>query len=222
MSAVSKIFTVDLCLNSRTIDFIYIYIYIIIVLIAQISFTLSYHLFLSSINLGRSPRMHPVSVQSWWICLYRSANTVSWCVGTHKRMSCLCFSSSAGMVLLGWFVRCEAGGRTAVVLWSRGFQDFFKTALSILELFPSSFYSNRFVKVQVVQQYSSFDMATAWKNSRFISSETLDIFLVANNLCLSYAYADIIFCRWDTRVCEHCEDRVTSVNCFSFLFFYLT
>ena len=35
-------------------------------------------------------------------------------------------------------------------------------------LFPSSFFSKHFITVQVVQPYSSNDMATAWKNFHFI------------------------------------------------------
>ena len=60
-----------------------------------------------------------------------------------------------------------------------------------------------FIKVQVVQQYSSIDMAVDWKNSCFISSQRSDFHMVIN---LSVAvltlqmHVDITFSRGDIAV----------------------
>ena len=73
-------------------------------------------------------------------------------------------------------------GNTAAVL--------FKTACIFVWL-PSSFFSKRVIKVQVVQLYNSTDTVTAWKNSHFILSETLDLFgreFINCSSCFSYAY----------------------------------
>ena len=58
------------------------------------------------------------------------------------------------------------------------FQDLYKIAHSILVQFPSSFFSKHFVKVQMVQPYSSIGTTTAWKNSCFISSKKSDFYIV--------------------------------------------
>ena len=50
------------------------------------------------------------------------------------------------------------------------FHDLFNSARSILVQVTSSFFSSRFVKVQVVQLYSSTNSATAWENFYFILS----------------------------------------------------
>ena len=59
---------------------------------------------------------------------------------------------------------CEMGGRGPYSCFLVGccFHDLFKTARSILVQLPSSLFSRRFVRVQVVQPYSSTDMTTAW------------------------------------------------------------
>ena len=44
----------------------------------------------------------------------------------------------------------------------------------------SNFSSKHFFKVQVVQPYSSTDIATAWKNSCLILSEKTDFHMVVN------------------------------------------
>ena len=63
----------------------------------------------------------------------------------------------------------------------------FKTASSIHVRFPSSFFNMHFICVQVVSAYNSTDMATAWKNSRFILLELLDFNMVFNLLIAVHA-----------------------------------
>ena len=53
-------------------------------------------------------------------------------------------------------------------------QDLFNIARNILVLLPSSFFSSRFVSVQVVHPYSSIDTTAAWKKLRFILSVRSD------------------------------------------------
>ena len=66
-------------------------------------------------------------------------------------------------------------------------------------------FSPSILLVQVVQPYSSTDMATASKNSHFIRrSDFHDNQSVSYNQCFSYAYIDIAFNRCDiaTKVYE--------------------
>ena len=51
----------------------------------------------------------------------------------------------------GLFVWYGIGGRTGTFSWGCCFHDLFKTARSILVQLPSSLFSRRFVRVQVVQ-----------------------------------------------------------------------
>ena len=100
-----------------------------------------------------------------------------WCLGASRRI--LLISSSlllklAYLVHLGWFVKWEASGNTAGMLWDAAF----KTA--------SSFFFNRFVKVQL--PYNSIDMATARKNSHFILSERQGFFMFDNLLIAVHAF----------------------------------
>ena len=57
---------------------------------------------------------------------------------------------------------CEMGGKRPYSHFLVGcsFYDLFKTARSILVQLPSSLFSRRFVRVQVVQLYSSTDTTT--------------------------------------------------------------
>ena len=68
------------------------------------------------------------------------------------------------------------------------FQHFYKTACSIFVLFLLSFFSKRFIEVQLVLPYHSTDMAAIWKNSCFISSERLDFYMVNHLLIAVYVY----------------------------------
>ena len=69
------------------------------------------------------------------------------------------------------------------------FHDLFKTARSILVQLPSSLFSRRFVRVQVVQPYSSTDTTTAWKNFRFSLSESSDLHMTDNLFVADHAFA---------------------------------
>ena len=53
-------------------------------------------------------------------------------------------------------------------------QDLFNIARSTLVLLPFSFFSSRFVSVQVVHPYSSIDTTAAWKKLRFLLSVRSD------------------------------------------------
>ena len=53
-------------------------------------------------------------------------------------------------------------------------QDLFNIARNILVKLPSSFFSSRFVSVQVVHPYSSTDTTAVWKKLRFILSVRSD------------------------------------------------
>ena len=64
------------------------------------------------------------------------------------------------------------------------FQDLFKIAPKIYVEFPFSFFSLRFVSVQVVHSYSSTDTDTTWKKSCFILSDRSD-FHAPNNLSIA-------------------------------------
>ena len=68
------------------------------------------------------------------------------------------------------------------------FQDLFKTAHSILVLFSSSFFSRRFLWIQVVYPYNSADRASLWKNACFILSERPYIHRVVNLSIAIYAF----------------------------------
>ena len=61
-----------------------------------------------------------------------------------------------------------------------------------------------FVRVLLVHLYDSTDTATVWKKSRFNSIWEIkfpeDRQAVNAIPFLPYAYADIIFCRWDIAV----------------------
>ena len=53
-------------------------------------------------------------------------------------------------------------------------QDLFNFVRNVLVSLPSSFFSSRFVSVQVVHPYSSIDTTAAWKKMRFILSVRSD------------------------------------------------
>ena len=116
------------------------------------------------------------------------------CVGFHRRT--LLISSSlllqqcpACLVHLTRMV-CEIGGRLPYSCFLVGcrFHDLFKTARSILVQLPSSLFSRRFVRVQVVQPYSSTDITTAWKNCRFSLSVRSDFHMTDNLFVTNHAF----------------------------------
>ena len=136
----------------------------------RISLTLSRHFSLSFISSGRSSGLHPVSSHS--CCMYVRVGRPAFArpyVGVHRSTSLMSSSlllqqCPACLVRLTWIVSMM-GGR-----WSyswcfvgRYFQDLFNITCSILVSLPSSFFSSRFVSVQVVHPYSSIDTTAAWK-----------------------------------------------------------
>ena len=57
------------------------------------------------------------------------------------------------------------------------FQDLFNIACSILEQFPSSFYSICLIKVDVVDPFSTIDTTTASKKLHFILLDKFDFYM---------------------------------------------
>ena len=146
-----------------------------VVTLARISLTLFHYFSLSFIASGRSSGLHTVSSHS--CCMYVLAGRPALArpyVGVHRSTSLM--SSSlllqqypACLAHLTWIV-FMMGGRW---LYSWCFvvcchQDLFNIARNILVLLPSSFFSSRFVSIQVVHPYSSIDTTAAWKKLSFI------------------------------------------------------
>ena len=69
---------------------------------------------------------------------------------------------------------------------------------SILVQLPSSLFSRRFVRVQVVQPYSSTDITTAWKNCHFNLSVRSDFHMTDNLFVADHAFPirvlTLLFC----------------------------
>ena len=146
-------------------------------LLARISLTLFHHFSPSFIASGRSSGLHPVPSHS--CCMYvltgRPAFARSY-VGVHRSTSLMSSSlllqqCPACLVRLTWIVFVMRGR------WPYSWcfvgccrQDLFNIALNILVSLPSSFFSSRFVSVQVVHPYSSIDTTAAWKKLGFILS----------------------------------------------------
>ena len=86
---------------------------------------------------------------------------------------------------------CEMEGKWPHSYCFVGFclQYLFKTARSILALFPSSFSSMRLVRVQMVRPYSSIDSATTWKKSRFTLPTRSDFHTTENLSIAVHAFA---------------------------------
>ena len=85
---------------------------------------------------------------------------------------------------------CDMGGRGTYSCFLVGccFHDLFRTARNILVQVPSSLFSRRFVRVQVVQSYSSTDITTAWKNCLFSLSVRSDFHMTDNLLVANHAF----------------------------------
>ena len=83
---------------------------------------------------------------------------------------------------------CEMGGRWPFNCCFGGcyFQDLFKTASSILMLFPSRFFSEYFVSIHGVHSHNSID--TAWKKSHFILLDRSDFQMTDYLLIAFYAF----------------------------------
>ena len=82
-----------------------------------------------------------------------------------------CYRSSQPVlfILLQSLVRWQVSGHTATVLHFFSFQNLPKTAHSAFVYFTSSFFSKRFIRVQVVQSYLSTNIVKAGTNTYFIS-----------------------------------------------------
>ena len=84
------------------------------------------------------------------------------CVGVLRRTTSLTTSSflhqqCPACLACPTLMVCQMGGKWPYSCYFVGccFVDLFKTARKIIILFVSSFFSNRFVRIQVVQPYSS-------------------------------------------------------------------
>ena len=71
-------------------------------------------------------------------------------------------------------------------------QDLFKIVRSILVQLPSSFFSSRFVRVQVVHPYSSIDATPAWKKLRFILSIRSDLHIIDSLSIAVHAFVTLV------------------------------
>ena len=143
-------------------------------LAALISMTISRQLSLSFIAPVRSSVQHPVSAQSWSLYIFAGRPTLAFpCDGFHSKTSLM-----GSSLLLQQCPACLVClTRMVCVIWGRWlyscflveccFHDLFRTTRIILVQLPSSLFSRRFVRVQVVQPYSYTDTAMAWKNFRF-------------------------------------------------------
>ena len=156
-----------------------------VVRLARISLALSLHVSLSFIASGRSSELHPVSPHSCCMYVRASRPAFDWPYAGGHRSTSLTSSSlllqqcPTRLVRLAWIV-FVIGGR-----WPYSWclvecccQDLFNIALNILVQWPSYFFSNRLVSVQVVHPYSSIDTTAAWKKLRFILSVRFDFHMI--------------------------------------------
>ena len=154
-----------------------------VVPLARISLTLFRHFSLSFIASGRSSGLHPVSSHS--CCMYVRASRPAFArpyVGVHRSTSLMSSSlllhqCPACLVRLTrivfvmgatWPYSCCLVGCCRQDLFNIGSQH----------SLPSSFFSSRFVSVQVVHPYSSIDTTAAWKKLRFILSVRSDFHMI--------------------------------------------
>ena len=145
----------------------------------------SSHFSLLFIASDRSSGLHLVSSQS--CCMYVRAGRPDFArpyVGIHRSTSLMSSSlllhqCPACLVRLTWIVFVMGGwwpySRCFVVCCP---QDLFNIARSILVWLPFSFFSRRFVSVQIVHLYSSIDTTAAWKILRFILSVRSDFHMI--------------------------------------------
>ena len=163
--------------------------------LARISLTLSRHFSLSFITSGRSSGLHPVSSHS--CCMYVQAGCTAFArpyEGVRRSTSLMSSSlllpqCHACPVRLTWIV-FVMGGRGPYSLRLVGCyrQELFKIARNILVYLPSSFFSSRFVSVQVVHPYSIIDTTAAWKKLRFILSVRSDFHMIDSLSIATHAF----------------------------------
>ena len=154
--------------------------------------TLSRYLSMTIIAFDKSSWRHQMSVQSWHMKVF-TGRQVKRIRSQKKRMlltslTFLLQYCSSHLAPLTW-INYEIGGKWpySCCLVGYFFQDLFKTACSILMYFLSSFFSMHFVRLQVVQPYSSTDIDKAWKNVRYILSGISDFHMVVK-LLIADAY----------------------------------
>ena len=136
--------------------------------LAWISLTLSLHVSLSFIAFGRSSGLHLVSSHSCCMNVRAGRPAFDWPYAEVHRSTSLTISSLLLQQCLACLVRLACivfviGGRWPYS-WRRVgccCQDLFNIARNILVWFPSSFFSNHLVSVQVVHPYSSIDTTAA-------------------------------------------------------------
>ena len=111
-------------------------------------------------------------------------------VGVHTSTSLMSSSlllhqCPACVVCLTWIV-FVMGGRWPYSWCFVGccHQDLFNIAHNILVKLPSSFFSSRFVSVQVVHPYSSINTTAAWNKLCFILSVRSDFHMIDSCPCL--------------------------------------
>ena len=157
--------------------------------------TISLHPSISLIILGRSSMQHPVSAQSWSMYVFVDWHTLACpCAGFHRRTSLMssslllqqCPACLVRLTRMVWVI-C---GRWPYSCFFAGccFHVLFRITRSILVQLPSSLFSNRLVRVQVVQPCSSTDTTTAWKNCLFNLSVRLDFHMIVNLFIAAHAF----------------------------------
>ena len=134
--------------------------------------TLSFHHSLSAIVLGWSSRQHPVSTQNWWKYVFAGLSTlVCPCVGVHSNKLLMSLSlflqqCPACFVHFTWMF-CEMRGKWpySCCFLEYCFQDLFKTACSIIGLFPFSFL---FSNILSESKWCNYTVVLIWLQPRRI------------------------------------------------------
>ena len=170
-----------------------------VVPLTRISLTLSRHFSLSFIASGGSSGLHPISSHS--CCIYVLAGCPDFAqpyVGVHRSTSLMSSSlllqqCPTCLVHLTWIV-FVMGGRWPYSWCLVGCcrQDLFNIAHRILVSLASSFFSSRFVSVQVMHQYSSIDTTAAWKKLCFILSVRSDFHMIDSLLIAVHAFISCV------------------------------
>ena len=168
-----------------------------VVLPAQISLTLSRHFSLLCIASGRSSGLHLVYSHS--CCMYVRAGRPDFArpyVGVHRSTSLmsssLLFQQCPACLVRITLIVFVMGGRWPYSWCLEGccHQDLFKISRNILVWLPSSFFSSRFVSVQVVHPCNSIDTTVAWKKLRFILSVRSYFLMIARLSIAVHAFVN--------------------------------
>ena len=164
--------------------YIYIYIHIYIyhaTLLPQFPDSLPIRLFYPSFTAGLLDNIECPSVKRCWRQVLACRPTLArLCEGVHRRRTLMSLSlplqqcpayllrfiSIAFEMRVSWLSSC--------FFVECCFQALFNIVCSILLPIPSSFLPVSFVSVYLVNPYSRIDTTAAWKNLRFISSDSPD------------------------------------------------